>query len=207
MTTNHDELPESLCFEADGHVTDVVLTCLADGEAAILPAKAAAHVEACEGCTQRLGVEALLAVNATDALLAASAAPAPLRIVAPLPAAMAMSMAIAPLRDAAVSSLPAPIARKRRPLPLGALAAALVVAVLGALPGWMDTLRDLRTVVPDLLHAVPVWSHALEAVLRSVMRSRGGAAARWMIAATFVVVGSLWARAVSRKQSLKGGLG
>lgn len=200
-TENHDELPESLCFEVDGHVTDVVVTCLADGETTILPASAMAHVDACNACTARLGTEALLSVGATDALQAAAAseARAPLRLVAPVPPALA------PAR-AAARTAPVPSSRKRMPLPIGAIAAALCIAALGALPGFMDTLHHLRTVVPDYLHALPIWSHALEAVLRSLLQSRSGVALRWMIAAVFIAMGSMLARSMTRKQSLERGL-
>ena len=199
-TENHNELPESLCFEVDGHVTDVVVTCLADGETTILPASAMAHVDACNACTARLGTEALLSVSATDALqAAASEARAPLRLVAPVKALPAPSLA-------AGRTAPAPSSRKRRPLPIGAIAAALCIAAIGALPGFMDTLHHLRTVVPDYLHALPIWSHALEAVLRSLLQSRSGVALRWMIAAVFIAMGSLLARSMTRKQSLERGL-
>ena len=189
MTENHDELPESECFDEGGHVTDVVLTCLADGEGAILPAAAESHVDACDACTARLGASALLSLNASSALLASSEVRAPLQIVAATPA------------------LAAPASRRRRPLPLGAIAAALLVAVVGALPGLMDTLRTVRTVVPDYLHALPIWSHAIEAVLRSMMASRRTTLLRWIIAAAFIGAGTLLARAMTRKRSLEGGLG
>lgn len=198
-TENHAELPASLCFEADGHVTDVVVTCLADGEIAIIPAAAAAHVDACDACTARLGAEALLSMDASEALLAAVAREvrAPLRIVASAP------VVSAPLRE---SAAPSSSSRRRRPLPKGAIAAALLVAVLGALPTLLGSLRDLPTVVPDFLQAVSAWAHAIEAVLRTVMHSRSGAALRWMIAAAFIGMGSLLARSMTRKQALEGGL-
>ena len=92
------------------------------------------------------------------------------------------------------------------PMPIGAIAAALCIAAIGALPGFMDTLNNLRTVVPDIVHALPNWSHALEAVLRSLLQSRSGVALRWMIAAVFIAMGSLLARSMTRKQSLERGL-
>ncbi len=202
MTTeNHDKLPESDCFEANGHVTDVVLTCLADGESAIIPAAAAAHVDACDACTTRLGAEALLSVRATDALLSATKgeARAPLRIVAAAPTYTAPSLAAGRQPSSIV-----PSSRKRRPMPFGAIAAALCVAVIGALPGLMDTLGNLRVVVPDYLHAVPVWSHAIEAVLRSMLQSRSGMTLRWITAAVFIGAGTLLARAMTRKRLLEG---
>ncbi len=192
MTANDDKLPESECFEEGGHVTDVVLTCLADGETAILPASAELHVDACAACTRRLGVSALLSLNASSALLASTGQREPQRIVVATPVLAAPSLA--------------PSSRRRRPLPMGAIAAALVVAVLGALPGLMDTLRTVRTVVPDYIHALPIWSHAIEAVLRSMMQSRSTTLLRWIIAAAFIGVGTLLARTMTRRRSLEGGL-
>ena len=198
MTTeNHEKLPESECFEESGHVTDVVLTCLADGESAILPAAAELHVDACDACTTRLGVEALLSVNASSALLASTEARAPLRIVAATPAL--------PAGRAAMSLSPS--SRRRRPLPMGAIAAALLIAAVGALPGLTDTLDTLRTVVPDLLHALPICLRAIEAVIRSMMQSRSTTVLRWIIAAAFIGVGTLLARSMTRRRSLEGGLG
>ncbi|MEP7121735.1 MAG: hypothetical protein ABJE95_12525 [Byssovorax sp.] len=191
-TENHDRIPESECFEADGHVTDVVVTCLADGETAIIPPAATAHVDACDACTARLGIEALFSVGASTALLASATSESrpPLPIVAP-----------APIR--AVASM-VPSSRKRRPLPLGAIAAALCVAVVGALPGLMGTLRNLRVVLPDYIHALPIWGHAIEAVLRGMMASRSGAVLRWITAAVFIGLGTLLARAMTRKRLLEG---
>ena len=78
---------------------------------------------------------------------------------------------------------------------------------MGALPGLMDTLRTLRAVVPDYFHALPIWSHAIEAVLRSMMASRSTTLLRWLIAAAFIGAGTLVARATTRRRSMEGGLG
>jgi hypothetical protein len=199
-TENHDRIPESECFERDGHVSDVVVTCLADGERAIIPPAATAHVDACDACTTRVGTEALFSVGASNALLAtlANEARAPLAVVALAPRPLAARRELASI---------APSSRKRRPMPIGAIAAALCVAFLGALPGLTDTLRNLRVVIPDYFHALPIWSHAIEAVLRSMMTSRSGAVLRWITAAVFIGVGTLLARAMTRKRLLEGDLG
>ena len=200
-TENHDRIPESECFERDGHVTDVVVTCLADGQSAIIPDAAAAHVDACDACTARLGTEALFSVGASSALLEAAAieARAPARLVALAPAPAAPLLAA---RRELASVVPS--SRKRRPIPIGAIAAALCVAVVGALPGLKDTLSNLRVVVPDYFHALPIWSHAIEAVLRSMIQSRSGAVLRWITAAVFIGAGTLLARAMTRKRLIEG---
>ena len=63
-----EQLPDELVFEPDGHVGEVALSCLADGEVALVPSKALAHIDACEQCTARLGAAALLSIGIGEAL-------------------------------------------------------------------------------------------------------------------------------------------
>jgi hypothetical protein len=63
-------LPEELLWAEGGHASDVVLTALADGEHAIVPAEARLHVERCTTCMTYLGNAALLSLHA-DAQLRA----------------------------------------------------------------------------------------------------------------------------------------
>lgn len=51
-------LPLELVF-ADGHLTEVGVATLADGEDALVPAEARAHAHSCEQCSSALGREAL----------------------------------------------------------------------------------------------------------------------------------------------------
>ncbi|MBX3262924.1 MAG: hypothetical protein KF782_24820, partial [Labilithrix sp.] len=59
-----EELPDELVWAAGGHASDVVLTALADGQRAIVPEAARAHVERCATCTAHLGHAALLSLHA-----------------------------------------------------------------------------------------------------------------------------------------------
>jgi hypothetical protein len=70
-------LPDELLWADGGHVSDVVLTCLADGEHAIVPPLVRAHVERCEACMVHLGHAALLSLHA-DRDLREIQKPAPL---------------------------------------------------------------------------------------------------------------------------------
>jgi hypothetical protein len=72
--TRNAFLPDEDVWQPDGHLSDVALTVLADGERALLPEAANVHVEACDTCTARLGEQALLSVSLGDALRAAPAA-------------------------------------------------------------------------------------------------------------------------------------
>jgi hypothetical protein len=54
-----DKLPRELVWDG-AHVSDVALTCIADGQEAIVDPGAVKHVDACEWCAGRLGRTALL---------------------------------------------------------------------------------------------------------------------------------------------------
>jgi hypothetical protein len=66
--TPEPSLPEDLLYSEDGHASDVVLTCLADGEDALVPAALRAHVLTCAACGAQLGNAALLSLRADDAV-------------------------------------------------------------------------------------------------------------------------------------------
>lgn len=67
-------LPEDLLYAENGHASDVVLTCLADGEKAIVPPPLVAHVLACPTCHRHLGNAALLSLRAGEEIAASAAA-------------------------------------------------------------------------------------------------------------------------------------
>ncbi len=84
-----ETLPEDLLYAEDGHASDVALTCLADGEEALIPQAVRAHVSACPRCAGHLGNAALLSLRADHELRAAHArtngartAPSPARALA-----------------------------------------------------------------------------------------------------------------------------
>lgn len=58
-----EKLPDELLYAEDGHASDVVLTCLADGEIALVPDPLVAHVTACPTCSSQLGNAALLSLR------------------------------------------------------------------------------------------------------------------------------------------------
>ncbi|MFO0564385.1 MAG: hypothetical protein U0263_01920 [Polyangiaceae bacterium] len=63
-----DELAHDLLWQADGHLTDVALTALADGEVALLSPAAASHAEECDACARRLGDAALFSTVLSEEL-------------------------------------------------------------------------------------------------------------------------------------------
>ena len=114
MTYDNGKLPEELVWSDDGHAGDEVLTALADGQDSIIPDDAIAHVHACTHCTERLGAETLLSLSIGEAF-------------AHMPQA-AFAQEVAPVSIAPVSS------RRFSAIPLRAVAAALAIAGIGALP-------------------------------------------------------------------------
>jgi hypothetical protein len=78
---NPELLPDELLWAEGGHASDVVLTCLADGEHAIVPKVVRSHVERCEACMVHLGHAALLSLH-SDRDLRHLQKPAPLPRVA-----------------------------------------------------------------------------------------------------------------------------
>jgi len=196
---DQDRLPDDLLFEADGHVTEVALACLADGEIALLDAEAVAHVDGCDTCTARLGAEALRSLVATEALSAVGAA------AASEARALVVTSPTALSRPA--SSRPASSRRARRPLPVLAIAAALVLATAAGAPGFFETAAAL----PRQLPSVQILVRVFVVLARSTPEGLFTAAVllRWASAAVLIVVGSAVALSVTRRRSLQeeGGVG
>lgn len=158
MTTMNDTLPEDLVFQPDGHLTEVALTCAADGQLDILGAlqqRAHDHLDDCERCAHLLGEAALLSVHAGESLRER-------------PLAMPLEM-LAPARPAPVAVLPgvgvavASGVRRRRPFPLAAIAAALVLAVITAGPSVLDTIQG----VPGMIATAPFLLRVVGAFVRA----------------------------------------
>ena len=93
-----EQLPREIVWTADGHLSEVAMTAIADGEEAILPRDAFAHLGVCEGCAA--GVEGAASLSAEMSRALAVPAPAevaqaaPRRLVFPVwAAALAMTVA------------------------------------------------------------------------------------------------------------------
>lgn len=109
--THHDELPRDIVWQDDGHLSEVALTALADGEDAIIPADAHAHLAGCDACARAVGEAAMLSTALGDALRKM------------------------PERRELAAPVSAPISSKPEArLPWRALAAGLAFALLGAIP-------------------------------------------------------------------------
>jgi hypothetical protein len=188
MTTTHDGLPPDLIFEPDGHVTELCLGCVADGELAIVPAGALAHLDGCALCGERLGKLALLALDVGDALRAI-----------PVPALAARTEA---------TPVPVSPRRARRPLPLAALAVAVVIALVTAGPALLDAAHAVPALVAGMLSWLPIAVRIGAALARGAPAAMGPWALTLKVAsaAVFVVAGLSVARVTSRVRSVEGGV-
>jgi hypothetical protein len=91
-------LPGELVWQADGHVGDVALAAIADGQLDIVPAQARAHMQACDECSARAGEQALLSMATSDALELAAPALEQATARRPLPLlAVVLALALAAL--------------------------------------------------------------------------------------------------------------
>jgi len=201
MTTTREGLPPDLIFEPDGHLTEVCVTCVADGELSLVPEAALGHLDACDACGERLGRAALLAVAAAEGLRALALRDVDESAVAAVPAVVAAELA-----------RPAPVSprRLRRPLPIAAIAAALLVAAVTAGP----TLADAAASLPSLLSAVLGWLPALRHMALAAVGGGASVLGPWALlikgvsAMAFVTLGLSVARisAHRRAMAVEGGV-
>ena len=111
-----DKLPPDLVWQQDGHLGDIVLSSIADGEVDIVPLEASSHLEHCEHCITRFGAEALLSKHAGELLAEVS------RVTDRVPAVVT---------PRSVRTIPISGFAK---MPKHALFGALFLAAIGALP-------------------------------------------------------------------------
>jgi hypothetical protein len=154
-------LPVELVWQDDGHVGDVALAAIADGELEIVPAQARAHTQACDDCSARLGEQALLSATTSEALeLAAPGfeqAPArrPLPMLAVVFALALAALGAAPTLVGLIGGLASAPEIALRSLFLAArAAAALVRTVAGAEAGSWAVAWTAATAVLLLLGAL-----------------------------------------------------
>jgi hypothetical protein len=192
-------LPDELVFEPDGHLGEAALACVADGETALVPALALVHLELCAHCTGRLGEAALLSMAAGEALRTASPAVAPAKGAAPM-----MAVAVRPVA--------VPVLRARRPLPVAAIAAALLLVGLTAVPALFDDVTSapgaIVGAIVGAISAVPFAARMAASFLHSPWALGTGAlAAKAVFAVVMMAVGLRIARATPRPGSLQAGWG
>ena len=161
----NEMLPNELLWNEDAsvqgegpnlHASDVALAAVADGEIALVPPALMAHVEACAACTHRLGEAALFSAGLGDTIQA-----------------MGPLTRLVPVRVSPHSSASPASARRRAPLPLPMMAAAMVIAVLGAAPTVLQLPTRISGLLLALLHSLPTVSHGGAQLLRSGLGPAG----------------------------------
>lgn len=136
-------LPSEQVFEVDGHLTELGLTALSDGELELLPPSAVDHVNGCDRCSARLGELGLFALSLDDAL-----GEARVTLEAPVPAAAA------------------------QPLPAGAIVLGLVIAALGAVPRLLELPEWLLSLPASVTRTIPVALRVSASLLEHASTSR-----------------------------------
>jgi hypothetical protein len=121
--TRNPLLTDDEVWQPDGHLSEIALTALGDGERALLPEAALRHVDVCDSCTARLGEQALLSISLGEAL---TAAPARARVRATAPARFPVAALVVALVLAGIGALPAVL---EAPSWLTSLPAALIQGV------------------------------------------------------------------------------
>lgn len=182
-------LAPDVAWEPSGHLSEVALSVAADGEYTLLDTAMHEHLASCEACAAHLGVVALRSADVAEVF------------------AVAPGRAAKQQAEVAAREQPAIASAQRPRVPLLAIAAALVIAVVGALP-------SIFTVPEQVAHG---WS-LLQKVAPSMLRltllavhrawSGGGApwvATMWALAAALVAMGLAIAKRASKKMLLDGG--
>lgn len=219
MTT--ETLAHDVAWEPSGHLSEVALSVIADGEDALLDAPMHAHIAACEECAIKLGEIALRAADVGEALVSA-AAPVVVQAVANEAVndlASAKGKAAAPVvvpqaalnelaKDLASAPLTVRPASSRRKVPVLPIVAAMAIAMLGALPSVArvreqisQTWSVLYDVAPAIVRLGPqalakAWSGPQSSRMLPVV---------WALAAVLVAAGLAIASRASKKMLVDGG--
>lgn len=140
MSSEH-ELDRELIWQTDGHLHEVAITALSDGEARLLPDSARIHAATCDACSERLGQAAALSLALDDALEA---------------------------QTAAYRAVAGRAEQVRRPFPAAAAAAALLLAAIGMLPRFVEMAHTVVELPSFLSRARPVVLESVAALTRSL---------------------------------------
>jgi hypothetical protein len=143
MTTIEDMLPDDLVWSKGGHLSDVAIAALGDGQDAIVPEKARDHAATCEACATQMGHAAMLSSDLGVAMRA------------PIPAPQQSPES------------------ERAPVPWLAMLAALVVAAVGSLSSLFENPSALVESPNALVRQSSLALHACAALVRGVVNGLG----------------------------------
>ena len=218
MTTTKHLLPDELVREADGHLADAALACIADGEVDLVPPASLEHLDGCDRCSHRLGEAALLSIAAREALVAAPLVLSPAR-----PAELALPVTMGgdppypppqPVQEATPALVPATERpRARRPLPVAAIAAALAIALVTGFPSIVDAIQNAPATIRAAFGSVPFLVRVGAAFLRAAPWGLGRVALLIKLASALAMVAlglrvaRMKSRSLAGTSEMNGGLG
>jgi hypothetical protein len=176
MTLRRDTLPLEICMREDGHVDDVALSAVADGQDSILPPEPLAHLATCDSCTRRLGDAAMLSSEVGFAMAALAASP---------------------------SSAPATV---RFPVPVRMILGAMALAFMGLVPGLTSLPARVGELMSWLTHSMPLFLRTFAQLFRGAEGGLGALGVALSASAAFVLVslGLAVARAMPRPSLAEG---
>ncbi|MEO6419341.1 MAG: hypothetical protein ABIP39_08055 [Polyangiaceae bacterium] len=160
------KLPDEIVWDEGGHLSEIALTSIADGQEAILPEAAGAHFASCSVCMQSMGNAALLSTRVAG-LLAEGA-------------------------SAAQATAEAPVF----PIPVSAIAAAVLLAAVGALPSITDLPMWISEASFLFTRTIPLFFRSGIALVRS--SGSLSPAVSYACAALLLMAGFAITRAVPR---------
>jgi hypothetical protein len=99
-----EQLPSELVWTSEGHLSDVAMTAIADGEEAILPRDAFGHLGMCDVCAA--GVESAASLSASVSRALSAPIPAEVNLATPVRLAFPVWAATLAIAVAAVATLP-----------------------------------------------------------------------------------------------------
>lgn len=186
-----ETLAPDVGWEPSGHLSEVALSVVADGEDGLLDEGMRIHLNGCDACAVKLGQVAMRAADVGEALGHVAA----------------HTHELAALADPARVSGQVVRSREPRRLPMKAIAAALAVAVLGILPSLLAAPGQLahgwsvvRKVAPSFVRLLA------QAIERAWSGSHGvGMFVVWGLAMLLVATGFGIARRASKGALADGG--
>jgi hypothetical protein len=181
MKSHASRLDDHLIRDRKGHLTELGVTVLADGELDLLSSEAVLHAEDCPTCGERVGQSALSALVLADALGAELLATSEAGRAAP---------ACAPIAG-------------RQPFPVALLLAALAAAILGLLPSAGGALTMLQRFPLLLWRTSPALARVSVLLFRRLSQNQTLTAIGLLSALGFVLGGVVIARLDARAMRTK----
>lgn len=194
----HETLAPDIAWESSGHLSEVALSIVSDGEEALLTGEMHAHLHECEACAVRLGEIAIRSANVADAI---ASLPAP-------------ATGLLDVRDAVVPQMvitpgPSPLAPvpSRRKVPVIPIAVALVVAAFGAVPSILGLPAQAHETISLLHKVLPLFVRMAPQAIERAWRGSTGhlSVVVWGLSCVLIATGLGIARRASRKMAVDGG--